>query len=150
MILNFSILNAWLWIMTLVGPPVLHWSYDIEQAKTEAKNSHKLILLNFSGSDWCVPCISMEKEIFESSAFEEYAIENLILLKADFPRKKANQLSAAQTKKNESLAERYNRNGNFPFTLLLDAEGNVLRYWEGYYKKGTSSFINEIKRGSGE
>src|SRR6476660_636989 len=80
------------------------WNTDFEKAKTEAARSHKLILLNFSSSDWCIPCIRMKEEIFDSDAFEKYAERNLILLSADFPRLKKNQLSKEQTKQNEKLA----------------------------------------------
>ncbi|MBU2045789.1 MAG: thioredoxin family protein, partial [Bacteroidetes bacterium] len=72
------------------------WVLDFKQAETEAKQSHKYILINFSGSDWCGPCIRTHKEIFEKDAFEDYANKNLILVRADFPRLKKNQLSADQ------------------------------------------------------
>jgi len=64
------------------------WNTNFSQAKTQATASHKLILLNFSGSDWCGPCIRMEKELFASTDFKAYADSNLILVNADFPRQK--------------------------------------------------------------
>jgi len=42
-----------------------------ETAEATAKANHKLILLNFSGSDWCIPCIKMHKEIFENETFKK-------------------------------------------------------------------------------
>ena len=121
------------------------WLSNMEQAKTEAAQSHKYILLNFSGSDWCGPCIRMHKEIFDSEAFEKYASENLVLVNADFPRLKKNQLSNQQTKQNESLADKYDKDGKFPFTVLLDAEGKVLRSWEGYPANETpAKFIDDV------
>jgi len=57
------------------------WRTDFEKAKTEAKSEHKLILLNFSGSDWCGPCIRLKKDIFDSETFMKYADENLVLVK---------------------------------------------------------------------
>ncbi len=122
----------------------LDWAMDFEKAQKEAAQSQKLILLNFSGSDWCVPCIKMKKEIFESATFTQYANSNLLLVKADFPRLKKNKLSKQQTKQNEALAERYNPQGAFPFTVLLDANGKVLKTWSGMPKSDAKTFINDI------
>ena len=108
------------------------WLTNFEQAKTEAGTTHKQILLNFSGSDWCGPCIKLKKEILDSEAFLQYASDKLVLVRADFPRAAKNQLDARQTAHNESLAERYNPEGKFPFTVLLSAEGKVLKTWTGY------------------
>lgn len=121
------------------------WLSNMQQAKTEAVQSHKYILLNFSGSDWCGPCIRMHKEIFDAEAFEKYASENLVLVNADFPRLKKNQLSKEQTKQNEALAEQYDKDGKFPFTVLLDAQGRVLKSWEGYPVNETpAKFIDDV------
>ena len=122
----------------------LGWLTDMDKAKAEASASHKTILLNFSGSDWCVPCIRMEKDIFHSKAFEDYSVNNLVLVNADFPRLKKHQLSKEQTKQNEELAERYNPEGHFPLTLLLDANGKVLKKWDGYPNESADQFISEI------
>ena len=69
------------------------WRTDFDHAKTDAAAQHKLIILKFSGSDWCIPCIRMEKNIFSNSVFTTYADGNLIMVNADFPRKKKNQPS---------------------------------------------------------
>src|SRR3954466_1032087 len=99
------------------------WETDFTKAKASAKDSHKLIFLNFSGSDWCGPCIRLHKEIFDSEAFTKYADEKLVLVNADFPRLKKNMLSKDQQKQNDALADKYNNDGAFPLTLLLDADG---------------------------
>jgi hypothetical protein len=41
------------------------WHYNMPEAEQIAQKEHRYILLNFSGSDWCGPCIRMHKEIFE-------------------------------------------------------------------------------------
>lgn len=120
------------------------WLNDMDQARVKARESHKSILLNFSGSDWCVPCIRMEKEIFRSKEFTDYSAANLILVNADFPRLKKHELPKEQTRRNEALAEQYNPEGRFPFTLLLDAEGKVLKTWEGFPAGTTEKFVREI------
>ncbi len=107
------------------------WEPDFDHAKQVAKQDHKLILLNFSGSDWCGPCIMLRKEYLNSEVFTTMAAENLVLVNADFPRKKSNQLTAEVVKRNEALADSYNKEGKFPFTLLLNSEGKVLKTWVG-------------------
>lgn len=122
------------------------WGLDMEQAKTEAKAEHKLILLYFSGSDWCGPCIKLKKDIYESEEFGAFANEHLVLVKADFPRQKKNQLDKKQTQHNEALAEKYNNKGKFPFSVLINADGKVLKEWDGYPKDlSIASLKEEIK-----
>jgi thioredoxin-related protein len=125
-----------------------NWINNLDDAKVTAKKEHKLILLNFSGSDWCLPCIKLRKDIFDTEAFNSYAADNLVLVNADFPRKNKNQLSKEQQKINETLADRYDPKGNFPYTILLDANGNKLKIWDGFYKDGIENFITEIKEAS--
>jgi len=121
------------------------WQTDFNKAKDEATKENRAILINFSGSDWCGPCIRMKKEIFESDAFENYASGNLVLVRADFPRDKKNQLPKEQTAKNEALADKYNPDGKFPLTVLVNADGKVLKQWEGLPQKTPGQFVDEIK-----
>ena len=122
----------------------VNWNTDFEKAKAEAAQSHKLVMLNFSGSDWCGNCIRMDKQIFESSAFEKYAEENLVLVKADFPRSKRNQLSKEQTKINERLADKYNVEGEFALIIFFDENGKILKKWNGCPDETSEQFISEI------
>ncbi|MBB5638333.1 thioredoxin-related protein [Pedobacter cryoconitis] len=122
----------------------LSWMSNFTQAQQQAKSTHQQILVNFSGSDWCGPCIRLRKEILESEVFETYAKAHLVLVRADFPRQKKNQLSAEQIKLNEALAEKYNPDGKFPYTLLLDENGEVLKSWDGYPNETPEKFIQEI------
>jgi thioredoxin-related protein len=103
-----------------------NWTTSLDAAKTEAISSNKNILLVFSGSDWCAPCIKLDRTIFQSDVFKTEAEKKWVLLKADFPKKKGNLLSAEQTESNKKLAEKYNKEGNFPLVVLLDATGKVL------------------------
>jgi thioredoxin-related protein len=120
------------------------WLGDFNEATAEANKSHKLILINFSGSDWCGPCIRLRKEILESATFENYASEHLVLVRADFPRQKKNQLSKEQTTLNEALADKYNAEGKFPYTLLVDEHGKVLKDWDGFPDESPEKFVSEI------
>ncbi|WP_309641101.1 thioredoxin family protein [Flavobacterium sp.] len=123
----------------------IQWEPNFENAKKTAKEKHQLILLNFSGSDWCGPCILLRKDYLESETFTALANDRLVLVNADFPRKKKNQGSAELIKRNEALAEQYNKQGNFPFTLLLNADGKVLKTWIGKPEVSVDAWTDEIK-----
>ncbi len=112
-----------------------NWLYNIEEAKQQSSEGEKLILLSFSGSDWCVPCIKLEKNLYSNSEFVDFANDNLVLVKLDFPAKKANKLSDSQLKHNEQLAELYNKKGVFPLMVMVDESGKV----KGYVKHPSNS-----------
>jgi thioredoxin-related protein len=122
----------------------VNWLGDFTAATSEAAKEDKLILINFSGSDWCGPCIRLRKEILESSTFEDYAKDHLVLVRADFPRQKKNQQDAAQVKRNEALADKYNPEGKFPFTLLVNKNGKVIKEWDGFPNESPEQFVSEI------
>ncbi|WP_288984361.1 thioredoxin family protein [uncultured Flavobacterium sp.] len=102
------------------------WQTDFEEAKKIAAEQDKNIIIVFSGSDWCAPCIKLDKNIWQSEAFKKEAAEEWVLVKANFPRKKANELSKEQTEHNRKLAEKYNIEGSFPLVVILDKNGKVL------------------------
>lgn len=131
-------------IGVLFTSAVTGWETDFEKAKQRAATEHRFILLNFSGSDWCGPCISLRREIFESAAFKEFADNNLVLLNADFPRLKKNQLAKDQQKKNDLLADKYNRQGHFPYTILLDTDGKIIGSWDGLPKATPDEFVAQL------
>jgi thiol-disulfide isomerase/thioredoxin len=128
----------------LITPPAI-WSGNFNETAKIAKESNKLILINFSGSDWCGPCIRLKNEIFATEVFEKFASEKLLLVRADFPRQKKNKLPETQVKLNEMLAERYNKDGKFPFTLLVNSEGKILKTWDGLPKENAAQFVKQLE-----
>ncbi|TGV01109.1 thioredoxin family protein [Flavivirga rizhaonensis] len=119
------------------------WQTNFEKAKDIATKENKPIVLVFQGSDWCAPCIKLDREIWSTDAFKSYAKNNYVMLQADFPRKKKHALTELQTKANTKLAETYNKNGIFPFVVVLDNHGKVLG--QTSYKKTTpTSYIEEL------
>ena len=102
------------------------WSTDFEEAKKMANSNNQNIVLVFQGSDWCAPCIKLEKEIWSTNEFQKLNEDHFVMLKADFPRGKKNQLSEKQQIQNKKLAELYNPNGYFPLVVVLDENGKVL------------------------
>lgn len=119
------------------------WQTDFEKAKNTASTEDKPIILVFQGSDWCAPCIKLDRQVWSTDTFKEYASEHYVMLQADFPRKRENSLSETQTKANAKLAETYNKNGIFPFVVVLDAKGNVLGK-TGYKKTTPEQYIKEL------
>lgn len=114
-------------MMTLLGS-ALAFSQDwksFEEAKVLAQKENKFIILVFSGSDWCAPCIKLDKNIWQSDAFKAEAQKDWILVRADFPKKKANALTQSQQEENKVLAEKYNKEGFFPLVVVMDKNAKV-------------------------
>lgn len=117
-----------------------------EKAKKTASEQNELILLNFSGSDWCIPCIKLHKNIIETETFKQLTTDHILeYINVDFPRSKKNQPSGDIKKENELLADKYNPKGIFPYTILLNSEGKVLKTWEGLPMEDATTFSNEIR-----
>ncbi|WP_405291934.1 thioredoxin family protein [Algibacter sp. Ld11] len=137
------ILTLTLILFSFITITAQNWETDFTLAKDMAFKEHKPIILVFQGSDWCGPCIKLDHEIWSTDAFRKYANKNYVMLQADFPKRKKNALPEAQTKANAKLAEAYNKNGFFPFVVVLNAKGEVLG--ETSYKKTTpENYIKEI------
>jgi len=120
-------------LFVTLGSTAQTWEKSFEVAKSRSVTEGKNILLCFSGSDWCIPCIKLEKTIWESKEFAAYSKDHFVLLRADFPKKKANALPKEQQDQNDQLAESYNKQGMFPLVVLLNKSGKVL---------GTTSYKN--------
>lgn len=113
------------------------WQPSYTDALALAKEDEKPLLLVFSGSDWCAPCIKLDTWIWQSEEFKAYAKENYVLYRADFPRKRDNRLPEELKAVNTKLAERFNPKGYFPLVLLLNADEEILG--TGGFKKVTPS-----------
>lgn len=119
------------------------WHTDFTKAAEIAKQKDVAIVLVFQGSDWCAPCIKLDRAVWSTEEFKAYAQDHYVMLKADFPRKKSNALSLGQMNKNKALAEKYNRNGIFPLVVVMDHTGKVLG--ETSYKKvSLKDYIMEL------
>ncbi len=119
-----------------------NWTTDYETSMAKAKLDKKPVLLLFTGSDWCPPCKRLHRAIFDSKDFEEFSKDNLILIKADFPKRK--KLPSKQRIHNEKLARQYNVRG-FPTTLILDLDGKVINKRVGYSGISPAEYIERIK-----
>jgi thioredoxin-related protein len=120
----------------------LSWLTNFEAAQAQAQAGRKKLLINFTGSDWCPPCLMLEKEVFKQPEFAEYAAKNLVLLMVDFPRIKMQSLEEQAA--NRKLAERYGIYG-FPTIVILDSDGKELGKL-GYRPGGPKPFIAGIEK----
>ncbi len=117
------------------------WKETYAEAVASSLDENKPIILVFAGSDWCAPCIKLDRSIWQSDEFKSYSKENYVLYKADFPRKKANRLSDHLTEQNATLADRYNPQGHFPLVIVLNHEEKVLGKL-GYKKATPENYIS--------
>jgi len=120
-----------------------NWETDWKVATQKSKNNNQKLILVFSGSDWCIPCIKLEKEIWDEKSFMAYALENYVLLRADFPKRKKNALSIQKQIHNDKLAERFNAGGYFPLVVVISPEEKVLGQL-GYEKSTPEKYIELI------
>ncbi|MEM6803704.1 MAG: thioredoxin family protein [Bacteroidota bacterium] len=132
-----------LFTYTQHSSPTLNWHTQLEPAIAEAQSEEKSILMVFSGSDWCKPCIRLNEEVFEQTSFANSTQERFSLLKVDFPRRRKNKLAQEIIAYRASLAEKYNPKGYFPWVLILDKEGNKIRKIE-YKGGGLQSFLQQL------
>ncbi len=124
------------------GAQDLPWLTDLPKAQAKAKEEKKLVLMDFTGSDWCPWCIKLTKEVFSQPEFADYAKKNLVLVEVDFPRKK--QQSAELKKANQALEEKYKIKG-YPTIVVLDSEGKKVGELN-YEPGGAKPFIAELEK----
>jgi len=120
----------------------LAWTTDLPKAQARAKEEKKMVMLDFTGSDWCGWCIKLHNEVFSKPEFADYAKKNLVLVEVDFPRKK--KLSAAQVKVNDALQQKYKIEG-YPTIIVLNGEGKKIGEL-GYMPGGPKAFIAELEK----
>ena len=113
------------------------WLTSFEEAKAAAKKDQKIILADFTGSDWCGWCIKLKEEVFSKPEFQEWAAKKVVLLELDFPRKTAQ--SDELKKQNQDLAKEFGIRG-YPTILFLDADGKQVGKL-GYAKGGPANWI---------
>ena len=118
------------------------WITNYEQGQQEAKANNKLMLLDFTGSDWCGWCVLLDREVFSKPQFKEYASKNLVLVELDFPKMK--QVSPATRSQNERLAMQYQVQA-FPTIIVLNGDGQVVGAF-GYMKGGPDAFIAVLEK----
>ena len=141
-----KILCSLLLLAALLASPLAaaegNWSTDFGKVLQQAQAEKKMVLMNFTGSDWCGWCIKLDKEVFSQPAFKDYAAKNLVLMEVDFPNKK--KQTADLKKANKELANRYKIKG-YPTLILLNSEGKIAGEL-GYMPGGPKAFLGELDK----
>ena len=119
------------------------WLHNYNKAQEEAKANHKLLFLNFTGSDWCGWCIKFDKDVLSQPQFKNYAHDNLVLVELDFPRRKSQPVE--EKKQNVQLAQQYEVLG-FPTIVVLSSNGQKVWQFDGYFPGGLDAFIEQLQK----
>jgi len=119
----------------------LNWENNLEKAVEQAKKENKAVLVNFTGSDWCIWCKRLSSEVFQQKEFKEYADESLVLVMLDFPR--SIEQSQETQSYNRNLAQKYGIQG-FPTILIFNNQGKMVGQ-TGYLPGGPEKYIQNIK-----
>lgn len=123
------------------GATELDWMTDLGKAQTKAKEENRLVLMDFTGSDWCPWCIKLRKEVFSTPEFTAYAKKHLVPVEIDFPRQKPQ--TAELKKTNRALQAKYKIRG-YPTVIVLNSEGRKVGEL-GYEPGGPEPFIAKLK-----
>jgi thioredoxin-related protein len=116
------------------------WDDDYEKALAKAKAEKKMVLLDFTGSDWCGWCMKLDKEVFSKKEFKDYAKENLVLVEVDFPQGK--RLTKKVKEQNDKLQAQFSVRG-YPTIIVLNPEGEKVGQL-GYMQGGPEPFIAKL------
>ena len=119
------------------------WLTDLPQAQAQAKSEKKIVLLDFTGSDWCGWCIKFKKEVLDTPEFQKYAAKNVVLVELDYPSHK--EQSADLKTANAALKSRFAIHG-FPTLIVLDQSGKEIGRQVGYAEGGPSAFIAKLEK----
>jgi len=129
-------------LLTVAGVASAQIIEHADEAFRQAKREKLPLLLVFSGSDWCRPCIAFNKEVLENPDFIAFCRNRVVVLKADFPQ---HQIQSEEVvKRNEKLAEKYNQEGAFPKILLLDKENQVIATIP-YSRQNANDFLEQLQ-----
>lgn len=119
------------------------WLTDLPKAQAQAKAEKKLVLLDFTGSDWCPPCKNLHKTVLTSPEFTAFAKDNLVLVELDFPRSKPQ--SAELKAANRKLSEKFNIEG-YPTVIVLDASGKEVFKEVGYGGTPAKDYVAKLAK----
>jgi protein disulfide-isomerase len=141
--LIFAIATIAGFFLSSSAPADSDWQTNYKKAQQEAKTANKLLLMEFSGSDWCGPCILLDREILSRPEFKDYAKKNLVLVEVDFPRRK---MQPEEVKKqNQELADQYQIEV-FPTILVFNGDGKLVWRYYGLFEDGPKAFIAELEK----
>jgi len=126
----------------VAGPAVASegWGEDVDKAMAQAEKEGKDLLLDFTGSDWCPPCMRLDKAVFSQEAFVTEAQKKFVLVKLDFPKHK--KLPDKVRKQNRQWQAKLGV-GGYPTIYLTDAKGRPYAK-TGYRRGGPEAYMKHL------
>ena len=118
------------------------WFADYDAAAKEASKTGKDLLVDFTGSDWCVWCKRLHAEVFEFEAFQKGVENDFILVALDFPNSDEAKAQVPNPDRNRELQEQHAIVG-FPTILLMTSEGEVYGR-TGYQEGGPEKYVAHL------
>ncbi len=131
------------WMAFQLKAEDLTWLTSVPDATAQAKKESKLVLLDFTGSDWCSWCKKLDAEVFTKAEFADYAKKNLVLVTVDFPNQK--KLAADLVKANNALKDKYKITGYPTIIVLKPDDSKVVWNQVGYMEGGPKAFIAKLE-----
>ena len=127
------------------GPsvPPAGWHSSLEKALEKSKAENKKVLVLRTGSDWCPPCMRLEREALNNPEFKEFAAKHLELVFLDSPRRKT--ISSEQRAYNVKTAQALNMGRGVPSLAIVDTDSKVTARQMGY--GSFSRFMEFLKKG---
>ncbi len=118
------------------------WHVDAQKALKAAAAQNKQILVLITGATWCGPCMNLERNVLKSKEFADFAGKNLILLKADIPRRGIPQGPTPQ----RTVLDMVKHQGGVPSVYLLNSKGKVLENVSGFGGGNTENYLKRFKK----
>lgn len=136
----FTSLFAFTFCLCLSGAALAEgpWETSIEAGVAKAKAEGKLVMVEFTGSEWCPPCIMMNKEVFTKPAFLEGAQKDYVLVKLDIPKPGTDNAHP-----NMALMKKFKVTG-VPTVILMDAEGKEFKRFSAAENKTVETFLERL------
>ena len=120
------------------------WQNNLPLAVKEAARENKKVLLFFSVPDYCDVCRKLEKDIFSSNAFQNYALANYVLVKIDFSNQ-SSESSAEQKEQNLLIVEKYNKDGFFPLVVILNKDSKIVWKMNPYKNETPEEYVSQLQ-----
>ena len=124
------------------GDAPAHFTEDFAAARGRAEKNGRPLFILFTGSDWCVWCKRLEKEVFSKPEFLDVATNAYELVAIDFPEA-FDSLPEDVRKERTRLRSAFEVRG-FPTVVLADAALKQL-YTDGYRRGGAKRWIDEFR-----
>lgn len=121
------------------------WYVHLDTAKSVAAKENRPMFLLFTGSDWCAPCMRLEKEVLSQKDFQEFAKKNLVLVKMDFPKKKPQPSIEMQVHRDTVATKYLGERQSVPTVFLLHEDGSLIAKTT-FRAGGADAYVRHIRQ----